>query len=144
MSDTPAPSDPVEPERSDADAPQPANAPQPADADRAVPVERIVYDEPVLTTDVDDETVTVRRSPRYGSFMIAGGVLGALIALILTFAFPANDQYDRGQVFGFLLLALGAVGVGFAALIALALDRAFARRPTSAIAAHEATHPSED
>ncbi|WP_395245348.1 hypothetical protein ACGGZK_05955 [Agromyces sp. MMS24-K17] len=152
MSDTPTPSEPVEPQHRDGGALEPIEAVEPSaadadgapDAGHAHPVERIEYDEPVLTTDVDDETVTVRRSPRYGSFMLAGGVLGAVIALILTFAFPENEQFDRGQVFGFLLIALGAIGVGFAALIALALDRAFSRHPTSAIAEHEATHTVDD
>ncbi|QEO16202.1 potassium transporter Trk [Agromyces intestinalis] len=90
-----------------------------------------------------DETVEVRRAPRYGAFLLAGGVVGALVALILTFAFPENDQFDRGQVFGFLLLALGAVGVGIGALVALLIDRSLSRRGGRAIVEHESTHRTD-
>lgn len=78
--------------------------------------------------------VVVRRSPRYNHFMILGAILGAVVALILTLAFPANPTYGRGQVFGYLLLAGVAVGVGLGALVALILDRVVGRRGTSVIA----------
>ena len=52
---------------------------------------------------VTESSVRVKRSPRYARFMIAGAAVFAVIALILTFAFPANPTYDRGAVFGFLL-----------------------------------------
>lgn len=85
-------------------------------------------------TDRDEQaTVTasevrVHRSPRYFRFMIAGAILFALVALILTFAFPANPTYDRGSVFGFLLAIGVAVGVALGALVALLIDRATTRR----------------
>jgi hypothetical protein len=78
--------------------------------------------------------VVLRRSPRYSHFMILGAVLGAVAALILSFAFPANPTYDRGQVFGYLLLVGVAVGVGLGALVALLLDRIVGRKGTSVIA----------
>ncbi|UOE43010.1 hypothetical protein [Agromyces larvae] len=106
-------------------------------------VEALDADRPevvAVETEVTDETVEVRRAPRYGAFLLAGGVLGAIVALILTFAFPENDQFDRGQVFGFLLLALGVIGVGVGALAALVVDRSLSRRSGRAIVEHEATH----
>lgn len=78
--------------------------------------------------------VVVRRSPRYNHFMLFGAILGAVVALILTFAFPPNGTYDRGQVFGYLLLVGVALGVGLGALVALILDRVVGRRGKSVIA----------
>ena len=99
-----------------------------------------------LDTEVTGETVNVRRAPRYGRFIAVGAALGIIIALILTFAFPENDDFDRGQVFGFLLLGLGALGVAFGAVAALVFDRVLGNRSGLAIAEHEQTHhrPDED
>lgn len=88
--------------------------------------------------------VVVRRSPRYSHFMILGAVLGAVAALILTFAFPANPTYDRGQVFGYLLLVGVAIGVGVGALVALLLDRIVGRTGTSVIADWVETTPGNE
>ena len=77
---------------------------------------------------VTEDTVTVRRSPRYFRFMFAGVVVFALVALALTFAVPENPTYTRAQVFGFLLIAAIALGVAAGSLVALALDRAANRR----------------
>ena len=84
-------------------------------------------------TPEEDATVTeaqvrVQRSPRYFRFMIAGAVLFAIVALILTFSFPENPTYDRGAVFGFLLAVCAVVGVALGALVALLLDRSATRR----------------
>ena len=101
--------------------------------------------EPV-ETEVTSDTVMVRRAPRFGRFIILGAILGAIVALILTFAFdgraPENElvQFDKGQVFGFLLLVCGAVGVGVGAVVALIIDRTLARRAEAGIAEHESTH----
>ena len=101
--------------------------------------------EPV-ETEVTSDTVMVRRAPRFGRFIILGAILGAIVALILTFAFdgqaPENElvQFDKGQVFGFLLLICGAVGVGLGAVVALIIDRVLARRAEAGIAEHESTH----
>lgn len=100
--------------------------------------------EPVDVTEVTEDEVVVRRAPRYGRFLLIGFVLGAITALVLTFAFPDNPDFDRGQVFGFLLLGFGAAGIALAALVALILDRVFSKRTRSAIAEHEATHRSTD
>ncbi|GAA1055761.1 hypothetical protein GCM10017608_30670 [Agromyces luteolus] len=93
-----------------------------------------------LETDVTNDAVTVRRSPRYGSFLVLGAALGVLVALILTFAFPENDQFDRGQVFGFLLLWCAAGGLALGGVAALVIDRVLSRRRGTAVAEHESTH----
>ena len=97
-----------------------------------------------LETEVERDTVTVRRAPRYSRFMTLGALVGAVVALILTMSFPANDDFDRGQVFGFLLLACAAIGLALGALIALLIDRATARRAKTVTAEHETIHPVDE
>lgn len=98
-------------------------------------------------TVLDETTVTVRRSPRFFNFMIVGAAAGAVAALILTFVFPANAEFDRGQVFGFLLLAGVAFGVAIGCLVALALDRSSRRTASTAVAdrlgSHAQTPPND-
>ncbi|WP_242609629.1 hypothetical protein [Agromyces ramosus] len=109
-------------------------------------VERIEIDEPV-ETDVSDDVVTVRRAPRYGRFITLGALLGAVVALIVTFAFsgqPAQPElelgFDRGQVFGFLLLLCATIGAALGAVVALLIDRGSAKRAKSVLVVHESTH----
>lgn len=103
-----------------------------------------------VASEVTSDTVMVRRAPRYGRFITLGALVGAVVALILTFAFSGQPpegqlvQFDKGQVFGFLLLFCGVVGAGLGAIVALIIDRAFARRSTAAIAEHESTHRIDD
>ena len=121
-----------------------------ADAAPARRVERMEIDEPI-ETEVTDDVVTVRRAPRYGRFITLGALLGAVVALILTFAFSgqpvdgaASPGFDKGQVFGFLLLGCAAVGAMLGALVALVIDRASARKAKSVTALHESTYRADD
>ena len=109
-------------------------------------VERIEIDEPV-ETDVSDDVVTVRRAPRYGRFITLGALVGALVALLLTFAIsgqPAQPElelgFDRGPVFGFLLLLCATIGAALGAVAALLIDRGSAKRAKSVLVVHESTH----
>lgn len=97
-----------------------------------------------LETEVTSDAVTVRRAPRYPAFILAGVALGVLVALVLTFAFPENAEFDRGQVFGFLLLWAGAIGAALGGVVALLVDRVLAKRSRAAVAEHEATHYVDD
>lgn len=97
-----------------------------------------------LETEVERDVVTVRRAPRYSRFMTLGALVGAVVALILTVSFPANDEFDQGQVFGFLLLACATIGLALGALVALVIDRATARRAKSVAAEHETIHPVDE
>lgn len=72
---------------------------------------------------VTQAAVTVRRSPRYARFMLVGVIVFVIVALILTYAFPESSEYGRAQVFGFLLLLGGAVGLGLGGIAALVADR---------------------
>jgi hypothetical protein len=117
----------------------PEQSQQPELPDPSAPVERIPAQpahhaaEPVETV-IDERTVIVRRAPRYFNFMLLGGVVGAVAAFILTVSFPENPDFGRLQVFGFLLLALLAFGVGLGCLVALIVDRFVGRAGTTAVA----------
>ena len=81
-----------------------------------------------------EATVTVHRAPRYRNFMLLGAVVGVLFALILTLAFPENDEYDRVQIFGFLLLGGLAIGTTLGAVVALVIDRVIGRSRMTVVA----------
>ncbi|WP_344372207.1 hypothetical protein [Agromyces tropicus] len=152
MSDANRP-DPADPETGAAGAEGGAPSPD-ASVEPAAPggeahpkVERMEVDPDAgerLETDVSSDAVTVRRAPRYGSFLLLGVVVGVLVALVLTFVFPENPQYDRAQVFGFLLLWCGAGGLALGGVAALVIDRVLARRRGTAVAEHESTHYPDD
>ncbi len=102
-------------------------------------------DNPEEQAPVTEAEVRVHRSPRYFRFMITGAVLFAIVALVLTFAFPENPTYDRGSVFGFLLAIGVAVGVTVGAVVALVIDRATTRRARSVQADRIDVHiPAEE
>ncbi|MFB9308437.1 hypothetical protein BJY17_002096 [Agromyces hippuratus] len=118
----------------------PVNTPEPDERSTEPGAEASVP----LETEVERDIVTVRRAPRYSRFMTLGALVGAVVALILTVSFPANDEFDLGQVFGFLLLACAAIGLALGALVALVIDRATARRAKSVTAEHETIHPVDE
>lgn len=94
------------------------------------------------------ETVSVRRAPRISVFLVAGALLGAIVAFILTFAFggtvdPSPNTgvvYSQGQVFGFLALICIPVGLALAGLLALLLDRRSQRHVHEVTVDHESVH----
>ncbi|WP_022888758.1 hypothetical protein [Agromyces italicus] len=107
--------------------------------------------EPQYRTEASRDEVVVRRSPRYGAFIAAGAVVGAIVALVLSISFAPSEAelaermaddftYSQSQVFGFLLVCGVVIGVGLGALVALIVDRAMSRRATRALAEHDETH----
>ncbi|GAA1441176.1 hypothetical protein [Leifsonia poae] len=100
-------------------------------------------DNPDENATVTESSVVVQRSPRYFRFMLAGAILFAIVALILTFAFPENPTYDRGAVFGFLLAIGVAVGVTIGAVVALLVDRSTTRRARTVTADRLTVHPED-
>jgi hypothetical protein len=82
------------------------------------------------------EQVTVRRSPKFLTFMIVGIILGILAALILTFAFPNYSEFTLTQIFGFMLLITGSVGGTLGLVFALVVDRYYSRHVIEATAEH--------
>lgn len=94
------------------------------------------------------ETVRVRRAPKISVFLITGALLGALVALILTFVFNGTSEvspntgveYSQGQVFGFLVLVCAPIGIALAGILALILDRRSQRRSHDVAVDHASVH----
>jgi len=82
------------------------------------------------------ETVRVRRAPKYSVFLVIGGGLGLLVAMVLTFAYSGTGDtspntglvYSSSQVLGFLALIFITVGIAVGGVVALVLDRVLARQ----------------
>ena len=85
---------------------------------------------------VSEEAVTIRRSPRYFRFMVAGACVGLIVALVLTVLFPEPAGFSFGQVFGFLAIVWIAVGVGGGSIVALLLDRVRSKRTRTVQVSH--------
>lgn len=88
---------------------------------------------PGSTSDVGNEklpdtTVRVHRSPRVFRFLLAGAIVGVVLALVLTLAFPSNAEFAPSQVFGFLLLLCVTGAAAAAGVVALLIDRVLSRR----------------
>lgn len=77
--------------------------------------------------------VLVVHAPRYARFIILGGIVGLLVTLILTVSFPEQPGFTTAQVFGFLGLALVAVGVALGAAAAIFIDRMATRRARTGV-----------
>ena len=115
------PRDPRNP--SDGDVPDPAegvNVPASdaplGDASAGETTGEPAHEEAVVASEYE---VRVRRTPRYGRFMVLGGAVFAIAAFIATYSFPQGEGYDRNTVFGFVLLGAVAVGVGLGAIAAI-------------------------
>lgn len=116
------------------------NAPDlPATADITPVAESPVQGEPGADsepeTSVPDSVATVleaevqvHRSPRYARFMLAGGIIFAIAAFIVTYSTPQDGTYSQSTVLGFTLAIFVTVGVTVGAVIALVVDRIVSRR----------------
>lgn len=72
--------------------------------------------------------VTVRRAPKFVPFLVLGALAGFAAAAIAAFGVPADEDFDPGAVFGFLMITFGAAGAVLGAVLALILDRRSVRR----------------
>jgi hypothetical protein len=78
--------------------------------------------------------VRVNRTPRYGVFLVGGALVGAVVALGLTFSEPATE-YGYASTLGYLVVALGLLGAlvgGLAAVVAGAVLERRQRRQEGA------------
>jgi len=69
------------------------------------------------------EQVTVRRAPKYGAFMGAGAILGAIVTFVLTSLFETDPAVGFGATVGYFLLFGVPAGIALGAFVALLLDR---------------------
>lgn len=90
------------------------------------------------------QQVRLRRAPKYSAFLVTFAALGIVVALILTLAFgPDAEQntsgfvFSDGQVFGFMALVCGSIGLLIGGAVALLLDWRFKKRSKELLATHE-------
>jgi hypothetical protein len=92
---------------------------------------RGVSDQPDLPTSDESlpgrDRLRVRRSPRYGRFLLTGAAVGVLVALGLSLTGPVEAGSSRGALVGYLALLLGLLGGVLGGLTAVVLEWA-ARR----------------
>ena len=74
------------------------------------------------------DSVQVRRSPRYGRFLILGAGVGAIATFIVTNLFPIDPAVGFGALFGYLLLFGVPIGAALGGLTAVAFDMVNSRR----------------
>ncbi|MFK4835003.1 potassium transporter Trk [Microbacterium sp. ZW T2_14] len=94
------------------------------------------------------ETARVRRAPKISVFLILGALLGVVVAMILTFAFNGTAEaspntgveYSQAQVFGFLALICGTIGLALGAVVALIFDRRSRRHTHDITVGHASVH----
>ncbi len=97
-------------------------------------------DDEVVT--ITPATVTVRRAPKFGAFMLVGAVLGAIATLILTSLFPVDPAIGFLPLFGYFALFGIVIGGVVGALVAIILDRVGRRRARLAQAEHTTVEPA--
>lgn len=80
------------------------------------------------------DEVTIRRAPKFGVFIVGGALLGfvaTLIVVSLTMNIDRGDQQETasfGSLVGYFSLWGVTIGAFLGALVAVVLDRVFARR----------------
>lgn len=80
------------------------------------------------TATVEATRVRVRRVPRFGIFLVAGAIVGVIVALVLTAAFEVDPSVGFAATWGYFSLWGIAIGLVVGAFVALVLDRVLAAR----------------
>jgi gas vesicle protein len=88
--------------------------------------------------------VKVRRAPKFGAFLAVGGVVGALVTLVVTSQFPVDPSVGFIALFGYLCLFGVPAGVALGGLIALILDRRSSKRAREVVAERETVEPADE
>lgn len=90
------------------------------------------------------QQLRIRRAPKYSAFLVTFAALGVVVALILTLLFgpdPENNTssfvFNDGQVFGFMALICGSIGLLLGGAIALLLDWRFRKQSKELAVTHE-------
>ena len=69
------------------------------------------------------QQMTLRRAPNIWAFVVLGGILGAVLGVLVGLAGEGNAQYTREAVTLFWVAVCAVVGLAAGAVTALALDR---------------------
>jgi predicted lipid-binding transport protein (Tim44 family) len=86
--------------------------------------------------DPERRDVTVRRAPKFVSFVLLWALLGVIAAAISAYTGPENPDFTRGTIFAFLAVLFALAGVLIGSLLFLVIDRVSVKRakPAQAIA----------
>ncbi|GER22420.1 hypothetical protein NCCP1664_09170 [Zafaria cholistanensis] len=78
--------------------------------------------------------VTVRRSPKFWPFLVAGAFVGVFAAIISAYTGQESAEFTRGTVLGFLAVFFGMGGLALGAIAWLVTDRVQRKRARRATA----------
>lgn len=73
-------------------------------------------------TNVLTVKVKIRRAPKYLPFMLTGGIIGVVAAVLIGLAIPAEARTEQ-PIITYLIAYLGGLGVVLGIVAALILDR---------------------
>jgi hypothetical protein len=93
---------------------------------------------------IESANVRIRRAPKIPVFLVLGGVLGAVLTLIVTALFPADPSVGFAALYGYFVLYGVPLGVVLGALVAFGFDRASERRAASVTAELTTVDPMPD
>lgn len=126
------------------DAEQAADAEQALDSGQVPDAEQDMDAAPAA--DADLRAATVRRAPRFGAFIVVGGLLGFLVTAIVTMQFPADPAVGLLATVGYFSIFGISAGIALGALVAIVLDRRSRRRSRRATVEHAAvrTEPTDE
>jgi len=88
----------------------------------------IVSDQPSPAPEPERDSVTVRRAPRIGAFLVVGGFLGFFATLVLTSLFEADPGVGFAASLAYFSLYGISGGVLVGAVLAVLADRRSRRR----------------
>jgi ABC-type Co2+ transport system permease subunit len=77
---------------------------------------------------VSESEVTIRRAPKIGVFLVLGAVLGAIVTLVLTSLFPADENVGFLASYAYFCLFGIPAGLLLGAIVALVLEAVSRRR----------------
>lgn len=78
--------------------------------------------------------VLIRRAPKFVPFLVAGAVVGVLVAAVVALSGSGSEQFAPSAVFGFFAVLFAVAGAGLGAVVALVLDRRSVRQARRAAA----------
>ncbi len=86
----------------------------------------------------------VRVAPKPGAFLVTGGALGVIVALISAWLGGGTEEHSMGSVFGFLAVLFAIIGVGIGAIVFLIFDRVGRKRTKHIYAVKESSANGAD
>jgi hypothetical protein len=71
------------------------------------------------------QELSIRRAPKYLTFIILGAVVGIIAGFILN---AVSEQSTGAPILGYLVVFCSGLGVGLGVIVALVLDRVLRRK----------------